>query len=85
MAEYKDTRELVTFDCPKLGAVAHLSFDTREHFLDESDAPIVRNLIRHDCDGRLSCGITPRVSPTMWGTSDWKSCEYPHLNSKGVR
>lgn len=81
----KDITERITFDCPKLQGRAVLTFITRQHFSDEVEQPAISSLYRHDCDGRLSCGITPRFSPTSWGASDWKSCEYPHLKSKGVR
>lgn len=81
----KDLHERIPFDCPKLQGRANLTFITRQHFVDEFSQPALSSLYRHDCDGRLRCGITPRFSNSSWGPSDWKLCEYPNLSSKGVR
>jgi hypothetical protein len=82
---YRDRTERVTFQCPKLNGPAVLTFTNRESYADESPDPVITSLIKKDCSGRLYCGITPRTSPTSWGMSDWKACEYPNLKSKGVR
>lgn len=77
--------EIDRFQCPKWGRIATLNFNYRDDYVNELPSPVARSLEKHDCDGRLYCGITPQLRPGAWGMSDWKACEYPNLKSKGVR
>lgn len=76
---FKDEIETIPFQCSKVGRAVVLTIIRRAHFSAESDQPTTTNTQRTECTGRLHCGI---VSAS--GVTDWGSCEYPNLKSKGV-
>ena len=77
--------EPVTFRCPLLKGVAHLTFEYVDIYVDQLPTPVRTGLPKPDCDGKLRCGITPQLSAGSWGMTEWDSCTYPNLKIKGTR
>lgn len=66
--------EEISYECSKLKGTAQLTLITKSSY--SGDKLIRQMLLKKDCSGRLNCGITPKFSATLWGNTDWESCEY---------
>lgn len=70
----KTETEESNYQCDKMQQEVHLTFITRSSYSGEN---LIRKIIlKKDCSARLKCGITPKLSATLWGQTDWESCEY---------
>jgi hypothetical protein len=68
--------EEISYQCSKAQETVNLTFVTKSTYTDGNDVPVRKLILKKDCSGRLICGITPKLSITLWGSTDWVSCEY---------
>ena len=73
---HKDKTETIRYRCSKLGGEVNLKSTIRSFYENELNEPIDQAIVKQDCSGRLECGITPKLSPTSFGQTDWSKCEY---------
>jgi hypothetical protein len=72
----KTETETISYQCGKRQEAVELTFITKSTYSDGSDVPIRQLILKKECSGRLNCGITPKLSATLWGSTDWEACEY---------
>ena len=73
----KHETENISYQCSKIREEAvELTFINKSSYTDGSNVPVRKLLLKKDCSGRLRCGITPKLSATLWGQTDWDLCEY---------
>lgn len=68
--------EEISYQCPKSNKAVDLTFINKSTYAEGDDRPVRKVTLKKDCTGRLGCGITPKLSATLWGNTDWESCEY---------
>jgi hypothetical protein len=74
-----------TYQCPKLGGEAHLTFVYELEYINESYEPVDRTLTHQSCDGSTTCGVCVALPSGKAGSCDWNSCVYPNLRSRSRR
>lgn len=68
--------ENISYECAQAQETVELTFTTKSTYASGSDVPVRQLVLKKDCSGRLSCGITPKLSDTLWGNTDWEACKY---------
>ena len=72
----KHETENISYQCSKMPATVELNFINKSTYTDGSSVPVRKLLLKKDCTDRLRCGITPKLSATLFGPTDWDLCEY---------
>ena len=72
----KTETEEISYQCGKAQETVQLTFIAKSTYADGNAVPVRKLILKKDCSGRLNCGITPKLSATLWGNTDWDSCEY---------
>ena len=72
----KTEEENISYQCGKAEKMVQLTFVAKSTYADGNDVPVRKLILKKECSGRLDCGITPKLSASLWGSTDWDSCEY---------